>query len=373
MRLGALCERLRVSPPLFWPHGESQGQRPQAGQGRGYRHRARLAVRGTPAHPAVGLFRAGTHSVVDAPDCPVHAPAINAVASAVRRAIREANVAPYSESAHRGLLRYLQAVVERSTGRVQLVLVGNSEEREDFEPLWRAVLRHSGPVALHSLHLNYHSQRSNAILGARTERVWGDEFVVETLGGAQVFFAPGSFGQANLPLFERLVERVHDWLASAPRVLELYAGVGALGLGLVKRGQHVTFNEVAPMGLVGLRRGLDELATQGLWAGGSYELLPGAAEDVLRAGALGGSYDAVLVDPPRKGLGPAVVDALLAEGPGTLVYVSCGLSSFELDAERLGEDYELVRCEGAAMFPYTEHVETLALFRRRQHPPKTRA
>ena len=91
--------------------------------------------------------------------------------------------------------------------------------------------------------------------------------------------------------------------------------------------------------------------------------LPGdAASNAYRLA----SIDALIVDPPRRGLGPTLVDAIRTNPPARLVYVSCGLAAFVreasvwLDAGAL----ELRALSGYALFPYTEHVETLGVFAR---------
>ena len=95
----------------------------------GYRHRARLAVRGRSASPKLGVFQEGSHRIVDVPRCLVHHPLINEVAAAVKQAVRDSGVAPYAERVHRGELRYVQVAVERSSASAQVVLVGNSDTR----------------------------------------------------------------------------------------------------------------------------------------------------------------------------------------------------------------------------------------------------
>jgi 23S rRNA (uracil1939-C5)-methyltransferase len=75
----------------------------------------------------------------------------------------------------------------------------------------------------------------------------------------------------------------------------------------------------------------------------------------------------VIVDPPRRGLAPELLAALCAQPPARLVYVSCGLDSFLAEAERLLDSGKLAlrALDAWALFPYTEHVETLAVFARR--------
>ncbi|MBY0401557.1 hypothetical protein K2X89_14775, partial [Myxococcota bacterium] len=197
----------------------------------GHRHRARLAVRGRASDPRIGLFQAGSHRIVATPDCAIHHPAINEAAECLRAAIRETGTEPYTDETHRGVLRYVQIVVERPSGRVQVVLVGRGEEPDCLGELPAAFAARMGP-RLQGLFFNAQPERSNAVLGERTIALAGESAVRETIGGVEVFFPPMAFGQNHLPLFDRAVARIHALVPAASRVVELYCGVGAIGLGL---------------------------------------------------------------------------------------------------------------------------------------------
>jgi tRNA/tmRNA/rRNA uracil-C5-methylase (TrmA/RlmC/RlmD family) len=132
----------------------------------GYRHRARLAVRGRARSPKVGIFQEASHRIVDIPRCLVHHPLVNRVAAAVKQALRESDTAPYAEGPHRGLLRYVQVVVERASQKAQLVLVANAESAECCLPAAEVIRRELGEE-LHSLWWNGNTERSNTILGPR--------------------------------------------------------------------------------------------------------------------------------------------------------------------------------------------------------------
>jgi 23S rRNA (uracil1939-C5)-methyltransferase len=185
--------------------------------------------------------------------------------------------------------------------------------------------------------------------------------VGETIGGARVFYPPGAFGQANLPLADRLAALVHGWVPDDARVLELHAGVGAIGLGTVRRARHVTFNEVSPAGRAGLALGLDALGAE---LRGRTTVLPGLAEDHLDA--LAGA-DVVICDPPRRGLAPALLARLAEAPPPRLVLVSCNLEAFLREARVLLDAGRatLAGLTAFVLFPFTDHVETVALFTRR--------
>lgn len=323
----------------------------------GFRLRARLAVRGRAASPKVGIFQEGSHSIADIPSCTIHHPAINATAREIRRAIRAAGIPPYADRPHSGLLRYVQIVVERTSQRVQVVLVANDDSEHSLMPLVAELVPRLDS-RLQALWWNGNAERTNRIFGSKFRLLAGEEAVRERIGGVDVFFPPGAFGQSNLDLSDRLVADIHERVGEDRVVAELYCGVGSIGLGLVERSREVRFNEVSPQGLVGLDMGLAALprkvrARAGVEGGDAAEAV----------GILEGA-DTVIVDPPRKGLDAPVLAALEKHRPRQLVYVSCDVDSLRRDAGHLTgrAGYRLESLKPYALFPYTDHVETLAEF-----------
>lgn len=323
-----------------------------------FRVRARLAVRGRAASPKIGIFQEGSHRITDIPSCTIQDARINQAARAIREAIRRTGTPPYADRPHAGLLRYVQIVVERSSGRVQVALVCNDASPDSIRPM-AGVLATSLGSKLQGLWWNGNTERTNTIFGSSWQLLGGEEAVRETIGGAGVFFPPGAFGQSNLDLADRLVADVHGRVADDAVVAELYCGVGAIGLGLVGRSREVRFNEVSTHGLRGLELGLAALSES---ARSKAVVHAGEARSVT--GIVRGA-STVLVDPPRKGLEPEVVAALRAERPAQLLYVSCDPESLQRDAAELtgGGAFRLTRLTPYALFPYTDHVETLAELR----------
>lgn len=353
-RLVALAERARcrVSPAAF-------------GNALGYRVRARLAVRGTAREPKIGLFQERSHNIVDIPRCLIHHPLVNDAALALKAALRETGTAPYHDQRHTGLVRYVQVVVERASQTLQLVVVCNCESPEPVARLLDALKARLGGQ-LHSIWFNGNTSKHNVIMGRAWQRWCGPEAVVETIAGARIHYPPDAFGQANLDLFEQAVDKIHGFVPESASILEYHAGVGAIGLGLLTERRQLACVEIAAGGLRGLELGQLDLS----------EALRGRVR--IHAGAsaahvdLLGDADVVIVDPPRKGLEAALTQGLcLGVGasralPARLAYLSCGLDSFLRDAEALLSSgrWRLSEIEPYAFFPFTAHVETLALFER---------
>lgn len=308
--------------------------------------------------PKLGMYELGTHRLVHIPNCVVHHPLVNRVAAVVRGALADAHVPTYSETAHLGLARHLQVVVERASQTAQVVLVANSATPEPLGACLDLVRERLGD-ALHSLWFNANVEQRNTILGPQFVRWCGPETVVERFGGADVHYPPGAFGQNNLDVAERIVGYVSERVPAGARVAEFYAGVGAIGLSIVERTAGLRLNEVSPHSLRGLELGLAGLAPE---LRARTRVVPGAAGEC--AGAVDDA-DLVIVDPPRKGLDAALRDRLAARPPARLLYVSCGLESLLADVAVLtAGGLRLRELAAFDLLPYTEHVETVATFER---------
>jgi len=343
-----------------------------SGVGGGFRLRARLAIRGHVGSPKLGLFELDSHRVVHIPNCRVHHPLINRVASVVRRALVETKLTCYSDRAHLGLARYLQVVVERSTETAQVVLVVNSADVAPAAACLDLIVQRLGSD-LHSLWFNGNCTRSNIILGADFVHWCGPRSVVERFGGSAVHYPPGAFGQSNLGIAEKIIDFLRARTPPGARVMEYYAGVGAIGLSLLPGPARVTMNEVSPQSLHGLELGIAQLDAV---EREKITVLPGEAgaaqAGAEQAGAAkagladGADAQVVIADPPRKGLDPALTQRLCSQPPERFLYVSCSLDSLCRDAAQLtaGGKLRLVELAAFNLLPYTEHVETVARFER---------
>jgi 23S rRNA (uracil1939-C5)-methyltransferase len=325
----------------------------------GFRHRARLAIRGRLGSPKVGLFKSDTHRVVHIPNCSVQHPLINIVADVVRRALVETRVSSYSDSAHLGLARYLQVVVERSSQTAQVVVVANSASAAPLAACLDLIRERLGS-RLHSLWFNANCERSNTILGPEFQNWCGPPSVVERFGEAAVHYPPGAFGQSNLEIAQAIIDHVRQHVTDGARVAEFYAGVGAIGLSVLGRAGQLQMNEISPHSLHGLELGIAQLEPVDR---ARISVVPGAA-GAARLAAAGANV--VIADPPRKGLDSELIQYLCEQPPERIIYVSCGLDSFLSDAGRL-TSHDKLRLVSLAAFdflPYTEHVETVARFER---------
>ncbi len=183
------------------------------------------------------------------------------------------------------------------------------------------------------------------------------DYLLETVRGREFKISAGSFFQVNGAQAAALVDWVLEALAltGGETVLDVYCGVGLFSAFIAPRAARVIGIESFAPAIADAVDNLDEFE--------NIELYEAAAEDVLPA--LEVAPDAVVLDPPRAGCAPQVVDALIACGASRIVYVSCDPATLARDAKRLcAGGYTLDWVQPVDMFPQTYHIECVAKFRR---------
>jgi 23S rRNA (uracil1939-C5)-methyltransferase len=361
-------ENLSSSPPPVW--GEmlsfflpSIQANLHQGPSLHWRHRTKMAVRGTARHPLIGLFKRSSHQVFPIPSCLVHHPQLNHALNSVRLWMCEQALIPYEEKTGQGELRYLQAVVQRGSGRVQLAFVLNFNKESPQVNRWRMLIHELGqnnPTLWHSLWINFNDRSTNTIFGPHWSYIWGEEYLWESFGEVAVCYGPASFGQANLPLFEHMLSRIRELLPKQACVAEFYAGVGAIGLFIASSCQWVRCSEINPHAEAYFNQARSRLPPS---VATRLTFVPGATQTTLSI--LHGA-STVIVDPPRKGLDPHFFSALKdAVGVQRLLYISCGWEAFVRDCQKLcAQGWEIQSVDGYLFFPGSNHVELLVCFDR---------
>jgi 23S rRNA (uracil1939-C5)-methyltransferase len=189
----------------------------------------------------------------------------------------------------------------------------------------------------------------------------GSSVYHETLRGHVYRVSSSSFFQVNTEQAEVLLDVIHAYLDPQPTdtLLDLYCGVGAIGLAIAGEVGQVIGIEEHPAAIADAQANAyhNELPPSRI------RFLQGKAENLLPA--LEEPISKVVLDPPRGGCKPGVLEALLRRAPERIVYVSCDPTTMARDAARLAEGgYDLSEVQPLDMFPQTYHVETVSLWRR---------
>lgn len=323
----------------------------------GYRARVKLVVRSTGGEVATGLYVPGTHRVIDISSCPVHPWPVNQAARYLKKKIADLGIVPYDERSDNGQLRYLDFRYSFARRELSVTLVTRHRDFPQGVALARSLSRKFPFVSGVVQNINEH--RGNVIWGDRYRLLSGRDTLVEHLGSLKLGFPAGVFSQANPSAAKKLYDRVAEMAALSGRetVLDLYCGVGPISISLA--------------GSAGLVVGIDEstlsidTAKQNARRNGvsNCRFVAGdVAERLAQATTAVGPFDLVVLNPPRKGVQPQAMDAMLALGARKVIYVSCEPTSLARDLDRLvKQGHRLIRLQSFDMFPQTEQVETVAL------------
>lgn len=342
-----------------------------------YRTRAKLIV--APGGK-LGLYaKGGGHQVIDIPKCQVVSPAVASVAALLRSRIvaDEASggpLAPFDPSGH-GALRAvdLREIHDGTNAHVLVTFVVQRSRVRDRSPLEQAArsLASEEPRVI-GVALNFHEGESPQILGNETVVVYGVASAPDRIGAASHEATYGSFVQAHRGQAERVHAMVVDLVGlgrsrassgrsreGPPKLLDLYGGSGAIALSLAQAGADVHLVESFAPAV----QHVETAARKGKLQ------VRGEAADVAsalrRLAEKKATFDAAVVNPPRRGMSPVARELLARLEVPMIAYVSCDPDTLARDLDhytRLG--YSVTTLRPLDMIPLTDEVETVALLRR---------
>jgi 23S rRNA (uracil1939-C5)-methyltransferase len=323
----------------------------------GYRNKMEFTFAEADGQPIVGLHEAERYdAILDIDRCLLQSEAMNAVLAEVRAFVRETGWPVYRPEREEGLLRFLMLREGRATGEVMVNLVTASHDAATAGALADRLRARCPGVA--SVVLNVNPKKAAVAVGIEEHPIAGNERIRERIGGVDFAISANSFFQTNTRQAERLFGVVAEYAALGGQevVFDLYAGTGAISLLLARQARAVYGIELVPAAIDDATR---NAATNGI---GNCTFLSGEVRHVLPELVRQGiRADVLVADPPRAGFHPKALRAVLALGPGRVVYVSCNPATLarDLGVLRAG-GYRLTAVQPIDMFPHTPHIEVVA-------------
>ena len=322
----------------------------------GYRNKGAYPVAQVGGAPACGFFAPRSHDLIPLPQngCAIQGEDSAKATQAVLAWMRQNNVPAYDELTGHGLVRH---IMTRSTthGELMVVLVVT---RADIPKAGQLIeLLKAAVSGLCSICLSINSRRTNVILGTDIRVLWGKGTMEDTLCGLRFSVSPLSFFQVNPAQTEKLYGLALEYagLTGSETVVDAYCGAGTISLLLAQKAKKVIGIEIVPEAIQNANENAmrNHIENAEFRVGATEELLPRLIADGLRP-------DVIVLDPPRKGCDPAVLDAIIAAAPKRVVYVSCGAPTLARDAKLLAEGgYTAEKVQCVDMFCWTGAVETV--------------
>lgn len=284
----------------------------------------------------LGYHAAQSNQVVEFSQCQIIPETLNQIALSFRSKLRELP----------GLASALLRIEAFINSQNEVLLLLESEKHPELASLANQ-LRAEFP------HIKGISRKDPAYKHAPPVNIYGETFLLETLGGHTFQVSCGSFFQTNLNAAERLLEVLDTHLLpDATSLLDVYAGVGLFALHFKDRVERVMAVESSRGAMADARESL------ALNQATNVQLKVGDARTVLRE--LKESFDIAIMDPPRAGCQPEVLQWLCDNVKRQLLYVSCNPTTLARDLKTLtAQGWEIQAVQPIDMFPQTYHVETV--------------
>jgi 23S rRNA (uracil747-C5)-methyltransferase len=321
----------------------------------GFRNKAKMVVHGTIEEPTIGILNPAG-SGVDLRDCPLHTPGIRAALPVLAAFVTTARMAPYDVPTRRGELKHL-LVTESPDGELMVRWVLRSQEPVTRIQKHLPALREALP-AMAVASVNIQPEHKAILEGDREILLTEQETLTMRVAGLDLHLRPQSFFQTNTAMAAVLYDVGRSWVgeAGARSVWDLYCGVGGFALAVARPGMRVTGVEVSTEAVAS--------ATLSAAEAGLREVRFEAGDATAYAVSAAAPPDLVVVNPPRRGIGPELSAWLEASGVEHVLYSSCNAQTLATDLAAM-PSLRPVRGQLLDMFPNTGHYEVLTLLERR--------
>ncbi len=323
-----------------------------------YRNKAQLPV-GLSREGSVvmGFYAFHSHRIIDCADCALQPKVFADVMRITRAFLSQTDNDVYDERTGRGRLRHLYIRLGEISNELMVCYVvnGNGLKRED---LLLQLLR-DGLPNLKTVVINSNREKTNVILGAKNRTLYGGGTISDVLCGLTFTISPFSFWQVNRAQAERLYQKARAYaaLTGDEVLLDLYCGTGTIGLTMARDCKQLIGVEIVPDAV---RDAAHNAAVNSIC--NARFLCADAQQAAAQLESEGVRPDVVILDPPRKGCGEALVHTVARMQPDRVVYVSCDPATLARDLKIFAAlGYQTMEVTPVDMFPRTAHVETVVL------------
>ena len=319
------------------------------------RAKARLTVTGTKDKPILGLVDKDFNGI-ELERCPLHLKLINKIIAVLPKIISELNLTPYNIKKRVGELKNLIVISNSEETEVILRFVLRSENL--VEKIKKAIPAMQQQVKeLSVISVNIQPIPHQIAEGEKEIILTEQEYIWQIYNKKKFPITPKAFIQVSPEtaevLYEKVAKRIEE--LEIKSVLDLYCGNGGFAIHAAKAGAKAIGLEISKQSVKCANLAVEK---NGIAA---VKFHSGSAEESLTKHNLK-NLDAIICNPPRRGLGQETLSHILRIAPQYLIYSSCNIKTFLADMRTLRQVYRLKEIHPFDMFPLTNHVEILSIF-----------
>ncbi len=321
------------------------------------------------AHPtrlsaALGLHVPGSFQrVFDVEECYLQSPQTGPILAAIRRLVHTSGQPAYDTRQHQGFWRFVVLREAKRRGDQLLWLITTSRGDHRAVDALAAELRQAFPALTTLVHA-ISDQKAQVAQGDQGRVLWGPGYLEEEVCGRRFRISPASFFQTNTAATEGLYQAVREMAALTGRetVWDLYCGTGSIALSLADQARRVVGFELLEAAIQ------DAYVNARLNGVDNCQFIAGDLKDCLRQAMASPHFtrpEVVITDPPRAGMHPQVIQALLELAPQKIIAVSCNPATLARDLARLQTGYTVTQLLPCDLFPHTPHIECVVRLEKR--------
>lgn len=326
-----------------------------------YRHKVQYPISQTKVSKRIlaGYYKPKSHEIVNIKHCPIQPEICDTIIDFIRNSAFDYGISGYDEKKHAGDLRHVVIRVSKATGKILVTLVVNStktfERLTDFaQNIYDNFKEVSGVC------INFNSKKTNVILGENTELIAGKDFIKERILDKTFRIGPKTFFQINPESANNIFGFVKEYINNfeTPTVLDAYAGVTSFGISvsdICKKVVSVEENKEA-VDMAAQTIELNEVKNVELHNMDAQKFFEKELKTKKR------KFDAIILDPPRKGCTEESLNYALQLCRSKIIYVSCNPATLARDLKYLvskGATVEFI--QPFDMFCHTYHIESVAI------------
>lgn len=327
-----------------------------------YRNKAQYPVGvDKDGNPVMGTFANRTHEIIPIQTCLIQNKKTEEIAKFIFNYLVKNHISIYNEKTGKGLLRHIVTKIGVKTNQIMCILVINGKEIPKEKQFVEKLCNKFPEVK--AVIKNINEKNTNVILGEKNINLYGKGYIEDKLGQYTFKISPLSFYQVNPIQAEKLyqlgVEAAE--IGNEDVVFDLYCGIGTISLFMSQYAKKVYGIEIVEEAVkMAKQNALLNHVT-------NTEFIAGDVEQVLDKLIHKDNVipNVVMVDPPRKGLDNKSIENILTIHPEKIIYISCNPATLVRDLSKLEDYYNIETIKPVDMFPFTSHVECVAVLHRK--------
>ena len=307
--------------------------------------------------PVIGVFANRTHEIIPIENCLIQDKQTEEIAKYLINYIAKNHISIYNENTRKGLIRHIVTKIGKKTNEIMVIIVINGNEIPNEKKLVETLVNKFPRIK--TIVKNINQKNTNVILGEKNVTLYGDGYIKDRLGELTFKISPLSFYQVNPIQAEKLytigVKSAN--ITKEDIVFDLYCGIGTISLFMAKYAKKVYGIEIVKQAVE------DAIENAKINDIHNTEFIAGDVEEVLDDLINNKKIipDIIMVDPPRRGLDKTSIQNIVKIKPKKLVYISCNPATLVRDLMELEESYDINSIKPVDMFPFTSHVECVAV------------